>query len=137
MNALVDTSVWSLAYRRAADLNSLEKELREELSDLIQETRVRIIGPVCQELLSGIRDRKKFEVIWRDMASFYEEPLTSSDYRRGADVSNQLRANGITGTLVDCLICAVAIDRGFSVFTVDDDFRDYAKHLPLLLHTPR
>lgn len=138
MNALVDTSVWSLAYRRAdADLNSLERKLREELSDLIRETRVRVIGPVCQELLSGIRDRKRSEVIWQDMSSFYEEPLTLSDYRRAADVSNELRTKGITGTLVDCLICAVAVDRGFSVFTVDDDFRHYAKHLPLLLHAPR
>jgi len=138
MNALIDTSIWSLAYRRAdADLNSGEKKLREELSELIREMRVRVIGPVCQELLSGIRNRKRFDVIWSDLSSFDEEPLTLWDYKRGADISNELRAKGITGALVDCLICAVAIDRGFSVFTTDEDFRHYAKHLPLRLHVAR
>ena len=138
MNALVDTSVWSLAYRRNdADLSAMEKRLRGELTELIREMRVRVIGPVCQELLSGIRDRKRYDVIWKDISSFDEEPLTLWDYKRGADVSNELRARGITGALVDCLICAVAIDRGLTVFTVDEDFRHYAKHLPLRLHTPR
>ncbi len=138
MNALVDTSVWSLAYRRGeADLNPDERKLLAELAELIREMRVRVIGPVCQELLSGIRDRKRLDLIWRDMCSFDEEPLALRDYKRGADISNELRSKGITGTLVDCLICAVAMDRGYSVFTTDVDFRHYAKHIPLRIHTCR
>jgi len=138
MNALIDTSVWSLAYRRKHDnLNPLERKHRAELVELIQETRVRVIGPVCQELLSAIRDVSQFELIWRDMESFDEEPLAIRDYRRGAEISNTLRAHGITGNLVDCLICAVAIDRGLSVFTTDQDFQHYSKHVPIRLHVPR
>jgi predicted nucleic acid-binding protein len=138
MNVFVDTSVWSLAYRRSeADLNAFEKRVRSEVAELIRETRARVIGPICGELLSGIRDRNKFEEIWRDFSVFYEEPLTLWDYRRGAELSNQLRAKGITGHLVDCLLCAVAIDRGYSVFTTDEDFRRYSKYIPLRLHAPR
>ena len=138
MNVLIDTSVWSLAYRRAeADLNPLEKRMKLEVAELIREMRARVVGPICGELLSGIRDRSKFEEIWRDFAAFHEEPLTLWDYRRGAELSKQLRDKGVTGHLVDCLLCAVAIDRGFSVFTADKDFRHYAKHIPVRLHVPR
>jgi predicted nucleic acid-binding protein len=138
MNVLIDTSVWSLAYRRSeAGLNSSEKRVKLEVEELIRETRARIVGPICGELLSGIRDRSKFEEIWRDFTAFYEEPLTLWDYRRGAELSNQLRAKAVTGHLVDCLLCAVAIDRGYSIFTAEDDFRHYAKHIPLTLHVPR
>ena len=138
MNALVDTSVWSLAYRRsAASLNPTERKLRSELAELMRESRVKVIGPVCQELLSGIRDRNQFDLIWGDLLAFSEEALTLWDYRRGAEISNQLRSKGITGHIVDCLICAVALDRGFSVFSTDQDFRHYAKHIPIRLHALR
>jgi predicted nucleic acid-binding protein len=138
MNVIIDTSVWSLAYRRAeADLNPLERRMKLEVAQLIRELRARVIGPICGELLSGIKERAKFEEIWRDFAAFYEEPLTLLDYRRGAELSNQLRAKVVTGHLVDCLLCAVAIDRGYAVFTADEDFRHYAKHIPLRLHLPR
>jgi len=71
------------------------------------------------------------------MASFEEEKLGVRDYKRGAEVSNKLRSHGLTGNLVDYLICAVSIERGLSVFTTDQDFQHYAKYLPLRLHVPR
>ena len=138
MNVLVDTSIWSLAYRRAeADLNGTEQRQRSELAELIKEGRIRVIGPVCQELLSGIKSTSKFELIGSDLKSFDEEVLTRSDFERAAELSNDLRSKGITGTPTDCLICAVAMDRGMEVFTCDEDFRHYAKHILLRLHAPR
>jgi hypothetical protein len=54
MNALVDTSVWSLALRRKTEnLSTNERLLVAELSELIREGRARVIGLVRQELLSG------------------------------------------------------------------------------------
>jgi hypothetical protein len=138
MNVIIDTSVWSLAFRRSeADLNPVERNIRSELAELIRETRARVIGPVCQELLSGIRERKLFDLIWGDMSSFYEEPLTLVDFRRGAEIANGLRSRGLTAHLVDSLICAVAMDREFSIFTTDEDFRQYSKHIPIKFHLPR
>jgi predicted nucleic acid-binding protein len=138
MNVLVDTSVWSLAYRRAeADWNGTEQRQKSELAELIREGRIRVIGPVCQELLSGIKSASKFELIRSDLRSFEQERLTPSDFERAAELSNALRTKGISGSPIDCLICAVAIDRGMEVFTSDEDFQHYAKHLPLRLHGPR
>lgn len=138
MNVLVDTSIWSLAYRRAdADLNGTEQKLRSELAELIKEGRIRLIDPVRQELLSGIKTPSKFELIRADLRSFEEERLSSADFERAAELSNVLRSKGISGSPIDCLICAVAIDRGMEVFTTDEDFKFYAKHVPLRLHCPR
>ena len=57
MMVLVDTSVWSLALRRKrADLSAHENDTREpRYSELVQDGRAQIRGPVRQELLSGIR----------------------------------------------------------------------------------
>ena len=57
MNTLIDTSVWSLALRRKPqDLSAAERSVVTELAEVIQEGRGRIIGPVRQELLSGIEE---------------------------------------------------------------------------------
>ena len=59
MNILVDTCVWSLALRAktAAGVPYVG-----ELKELIQEARACIIGPIRQELLSGIRDAAQFKL---------------------------------------------------------------------------
>ena len=54
MKVLVDTSVWSLALRRQETAEGPEVS---ELIELIRELRVQMIGPVRQELLSGIKSR--------------------------------------------------------------------------------
>ena len=51
MKIIVDTCVWSLALRRK---ESLEPEYVNKLKELIKEVRAQLIGPVRQELLSGI-----------------------------------------------------------------------------------
>ncbi len=55
MKIIVDTCIWSLALRR----NSIEgNPYIEELRNLIEEIRVQFIGPIRQELLSGIKSKK-------------------------------------------------------------------------------
>ena len=57
MSILVDTSVWSKALRRKGKTISDEKKLVQ----LISEGSVSMIGPIRQELLSGIVDKRQFE----------------------------------------------------------------------------
>ena len=61
MKVLVDTSVWSLAFRKKS-LSDEELKIIKELKELIYELRVILIGPIRQELLSGISDEVKFKV---------------------------------------------------------------------------
>ena len=138
MNALVDTSVWSLALRRKAqDLSPAEKSTVSELTELIQEGRVRIIGPIRQELLSGIKTSGQYEKLRDTLRAFPDEPVGTSDYESAAKLSNECRSKGLVVSLVDVLICAIALSRDCSIFTTDPDFRNYAKVLPIKLHHPR
>ena len=138
MTVLVDTSVWSLALRRdRKDLTPQQAGVRRELANLIGEGGARIIGPVRQELLTGVRSGEQFEKLRRQLATFDDVPLTAEDYVEAARLSNQCRAARVAGSGVDFLLCAVAIAYGWPVFTADRDFAAFARHLPIQLHMPR
>jgi len=138
VNALIDTSVWSLALRRKVeDLSASERSLVAELRELIHEDRCRIIGPVRQELLSGIKSLDQYERLRLLLRPFRDEPIDTEDFESAAKASNACRSKGIVVSIVDSLICAVALSRQWAIFTTDPDFTNYAKVLPIKLHAPR
>src|SRR5690242_17385243 len=96
---LVDTSIWSLSIRRdEVNLNAREQKQRSELAELIREGRARIIGSIRQELLSGIRDHSKFELVRTRMRALPDEQLTETDFEESARVNNLLRSKGVAGS---------------------------------------
>jgi predicted nucleic acid-binding protein len=138
MNALIDTSVWSLALRRKNEsLSTNERFLVAELSELIREGRARMIGLVRQELLSGIKATEQYEKLRLHLRSFSDEVVDTSDYEEAAKAGNRCRAKGVVVSIVDILLCAVANKRLWTIFTTDPDFSNYAKVLPLRIHAPR
>jgi len=58
MKVIVDTSVWSLALRRDKEDSP---EQVQELRQIIHSHRVQMIGPIRQEILSGIRSESQFK----------------------------------------------------------------------------
>jgi predicted nucleic acid-binding protein len=138
VNVLVDTSVWSLALRRkVGNLNTEEAAIVAELSHLIREGRVRIIGLVRQELLSGIKSAGQYEKLRNTLRAFPDEQTVTTDYEAAASAGNKCRSGGVAVTATDMLICAVAQARAWSVFSTDPDFQNYARVLAIKLHTPR
>ena len=138
MNILVDTSVWSLALRRKTEsLNATEKFIVAELSELVREGRARLIGLVRQELLSGIKTMEQYEKLRLHLRFFPDELIDTSDYEEAAKAGNRCRGKGIVVSIVDILICAVAIKREWAIFTTDPDFINYVKVLPVSIHMPR
>lgn len=138
MNVLVDTSVWSLALRRKSQhLSADERSLVAELSELIREGRARIVGLIRQELLSGIRTHEHYEKLRLHLRSLPDELIETSDHEEAAAAGNQCRGKGITVSIVDILLCAVAMKRDWAIFTTDPDFTSYARVLPFTMHAPR
>jgi predicted nucleic acid-binding protein len=80
VKVLVDTSIWSLALRRAKEDSSAFKR---ELENLIADHRVVMIGPVRQELLSGIRSQSQFDTLKKRLYAFPDEPISAEDYEAG------------------------------------------------------
>jgi predicted nucleic acid-binding protein len=134
VNVLVDTPIWSLALRRSPSrLNQDERRLVDNWAALIREGRTALIGPVRQEVLSGLADTAAFERLRVHLRAFEDEPLSSEDFEQAARCHNACRAAGVAGSSVDFLICAVAMRRSMAIFTTDADFSRFARQLPLRL----
>ena len=131
MRVLVDTSVWSLALRRGSDRGIAAVH---ELGSLITDNRVLMIGAIRQELLSGIRDDAQFKELEAHLRAFPDLPVTAEDHVMAARFYNECRKKGVQGSNTDFLICAVAVRHRLAIFTTDNDFVLYAKHLPIVLH---
>ena len=137
MMVLVDTSVWSLALRkRSGDLSTAEERTVATWTDLVRWGRIRIIGPIRQELLSGVRSDKQFTQLESALRAFPDEALDTQDYVAAARDFDLCRSRGVTATHTDMLICATAIRRNWPVFSMDADFGRFARVLPLRLHRP-
>jgi predicted nucleic acid-binding protein len=139
VDVLVDTSVWSIALRRreSARLSQDEVCSRTELTELVREKRALIIGPIRQEVLSGVRHQAQFDRMRAHLRQFEDSPIDTADFESAAEVGNSCRSKGVIGSPVDFLICAVALSRRWAVFTLDKDFLHFARIAGVHLHSPR
>lgn len=134
MKVIVDTSVWSLFLRRAI---KQESAYVSELRELIRELRVQMIGPVRQELLSGIPSKAQFQNLKEHLAAFPDLALTTADYELAAECFNISRRKGIQRLNKDFLICAFSVHHTMPILTTDEDFSLFQKHIPIKLLRPR
>ena len=134
MMVLVDTCVWSQVLRRQ---KVSEDHVARELQELICEMRVQMVGPVRQELLSGVRVKKQFLNLRDHLRAFPDLLLGAEDFETAAELFNRCRSKGVQGSNTDFLLCALSIRHDLAIFTVDEDFKQYAKHLPVRLHSVR
>ncbi|MEX2410825.1 MAG: PIN domain-containing protein [Candidatus Paceibacterota bacterium] len=128
MKVLVDTSVWSIALRHSIP-GTNSAEIQEQLSGLIEDVRVAIIGPVRQELLSRVKSKSQFNLLKKRLEPFRDTPLENGDFILAAEFFNRCRSKGIQGSHTDFLICAVSARRKYPLFTTDKDFLRYKKYL--------
>jgi predicted nucleic acid-binding protein len=132
MKILIDTPIWSKAFRRKK-IKSEDKNIVDSLKYLIDEFMEVIVGPIRQELLSGISDEVIFNDLKEKMKGFNDFPIETIDYELAAEYSNMCRRNGVQGSNTDFLICAVAVRNNFEILTMDDDFNQYRKYIPIKL----
>jgi predicted nucleic acid-binding protein len=129
MTLLVDTSVWSLAFRR--DHDGDVPQVRA-LRDALQGSQTVVTtGLVLQELLQGFAGpRARRDLIER----FSALPLISPDRRDhmdAADLRNRCRRAGIQVGTIDALIAQLCIRHDLTLLTTDNDFAAVAKQSPL------
>jgi predicted nucleic acid-binding protein len=127
---LVDTSVWSLAFRR----KTVSAPQVQQLADLIKRGDAAIIGPIRQEILSGIRLASDFSRIRTAIRPFPDLPLLEEHFEKAAEFFNLCRSRGVHGSNTDFLICAAAELYEMSIFSTDRDFQHFANHLPIRLY---
>jgi predicted nucleic acid-binding protein len=131
VRVLPDTPIWSAAFRRGEGVDSV---YREEMLKLVNQGLVEIIGPIRQEVLSGIRDRPKFNAVRDRLRTFPDLEIETGDYEEAASYYNSCRSKGIQGSFTDFVICAVAARNDLEIFTDDRDFLNYKSVLPIRLY---
>jgi len=130
MKVIVDTSIWSLALRRKKKQSTLEIRI---LESLIDNQNACIIGPIRQEILSGIKENKQFVQLKEFLSAFDDLPINTKDYELAAEFNNICRSKGIQGSNTDFLICAVSHNNKFPIFTSDRDFEIFSKYISIAL----
>jgi len=90
MKVLVDTCIWSLALRRKKQPTSNIEVV--EFQELIEEVRVQLIGPIRQEILSGVKSKQQFSKLKKILSVFPDLPLASEDFELAAEYFNTLRS---------------------------------------------
>lgn len=126
---LVDTSTWSLAYRRNAPADV--PAVRELTRALLSGESVFSTGVILLELLRGDLPPRTRSTITREFAALdFVEPRTQ-DYVAAAELSNTCRRRGVQLGTVDALIAQLAIANDLTLLTTDKDFEHAAMHVPL------
>ena len=130
MRVVVDTSVWSLAFRRSGASDHRAVEI---VADLIRDGRVEMLGAIRQELLSGHRSQQTFDRLRERLRAFPDLAMETEDHELASEFFNRCRRNGIQGSNTDFLLCAAASRRDLAILTTDRDFERFAEHLPIRL----
>ncbi|MGB8817004.1 MAG: PIN domain-containing protein [Rhizobiaceae bacterium] len=131
MTLFVDTSVWSLAFRR--DGQQLGPEVHALIEALASGDLVVTTGLVLQELLQGFSGPKAAsELLFR----FQDIPLippTRESHVAAAALRNHCRRNGIQVGTVDALIAQLCIENELTLLSTDQDFGHISRHTSLKL----
>ncbi|MBM3676839.1 MAG: PIN domain-containing protein [Actinobacteria bacterium] len=131
MSVLVDTSVWSLAFRRDASEAAPEAAVLRRLlegRDLVVTT-----GLVLQELLQGFAGaRARAAIVSRFGALPFLSP-SRGDHVAAADLRTTCRRAGVQLGTIDALVAALCIRNDLTLLTADGDFLHAAGVVPLRL----
>lgn len=134
MNVLVDATVWSAALRRKS---GQPEPCVAELTALIGEGRVVMLGAIRQEILSGVKLKEQFRELRNRLRAFEDLGVDTVDYENAAACYNECRGKGIQGSDTDFLLCAVSLRRDLPIFSDDGDFDHYARAIGVKLHRSR
>ena len=129
MSVIVDTSVWSLAFRR----RTARSPEAEALAGLLEEDDAILLGVIRLELLSGMPDATQFHTLRDRLRSIPDYPLTVEHYEVAAESFTACRLRGVQGSHTDFLLCAVSVLDQIPIFTTDKDFDLFVAHLPIRL----
>ncbi len=134
MTMLVDTSVWSLAFRRDAPVSSPEVlTLRAAIDG---GDAIVITGLVLQELLQGFAGPRARKDIVQRFAALPLLVPDRQDYIDAADIRNVCRRAGVQIGMIDALLGQLCIRHELTLLTMDADFTLAARHCPLRVWSP-
>ena len=92
-----------------------------------------MLGIIRQECLSGIRARPQYVKLKEILDGFPDDLAIGEDHLRASEFFNDCRKGGVQGGAADFMICAQSVRLGIPILTLDKDFTEYAKYIPISL----
>lgn len=129
MSWFVDTSVWSLAFRR--NQVSTVPQVRVLRDALEGGETIVVTGLVLQELLQGFAGPKARKDIVDRFAALPLLAPDRLDHIDAAELRNRCRRAGLQIGTIDAVIAQLCIRHGLMLLTTDNDFVLAARHCPL------
>lgn len=129
MSLFVDTSVWSLAFRR--DQTSSAPEVRALRDALEGGDTVLTTGLILQELLQGFAGPRARKDIIDRFAALPLLPPARQDHIDAAELRNRCRRAGLQIGTIDAVLAQLCIRHQLTLLTTDNDFLLAAAHCPL------
>lgn len=133
MTLFVDTSVWSLAFRR--DQASAAPEVGILRHALESGETIVVTGLVLQELLQGFSGPKARKDIVDRFAALPLLAPNRRDHIDAADLRNRCRRAGLQIGTIDAVIAQLCIRHDLMLLTTDNDFVLAARHCALRVWT--
>jgi len=129
VSLFVDTSVWSLAFRRDApapvpEVDALARALGG--GDLVVTT-----GLVYQELLQGFQGPRAQETIVTHFAALPFLTPDRHDHFEAAQIRNRARRRGVQIGTIDAVLAQLCIRHELELLTTDADLARIAEQEPL------
>lgn len=112
------------------------EEIKRAISNLLDEDRVAIAGPILIELIQGTRNREEKENLKDYVKGLRWLTVIDDHWYKSAELAFELRRKGITSSAVDTLIATLAIEYNCTLLHRDSDFDRIARHSPLICYTP-
>ena len=134
MTLLVDTSVWSLAFRR--DGNSATPQVELLRAALDGGEGIVTTGLILQELLQGFAGPRAHKQLVQRFAALPLLVPDRQDYIDAAGLRNLCRRAGVQLGTIDALLAQLSIRHDLTLLTTDGDFALAAKHCALRVWKP-
>ena len=129
MRLFVDTSVWSLAFRR--DAPGREPAVVRLSRGLAEAESIFTTSLVLQELLQGFRGPRAHDRIVERFAALPFLVPERGDHVGAASLRNDCRRRGVQIGTIDALFAELCIRRELTMLSTDRDFERIARHTTL------
>ena len=116
MLVLVDTSVWIEYFQRK---NAL---IEKEVDGLLRSEEVATAGLVLAELRQGCRAPNQVRLMLDAMEPLLYLESDRTSWLKAGEIAAEANARGYKMEVGDCLLAAVVLREGCSLFTLDRDF---------------
>jgi predicted nucleic acid-binding protein len=131
LSIFVDTSVWSLAFRRGSPSSAVE--VRALVQSIEAGETILTTGLVLQELLQGFSGPRNREQI---LSRFSAVPLlvpTRQDHIAAAELRNRCRRAGVRVGTIDAILAQLCLHHDLIMLSTDNDFKHIAVQCALKL----